>query len=106
MPTSKKKKTAKPGKKRTTRKAPATAIKRKAAAKPAVRKRSAPAGKASAKAKGKPGQAAPSAPSVKSEEYRPDVIESKWQEAWERDGLYRSVIDPDRKKFYALTMLP
>jgi leucyl-tRNA synthetase len=106
MPTSKKKKTANAGKKRTVRKVPATAIKRKAAAKPAARKRSSPAGKASAKAKGKPGQAAPSAPPVKSEEYRPDVIEPKWQEAWERDGLYRSVIDPDRRKFYALTMLP
>lgn len=39
-------------------------------------------------------------------DYKPDVIEPKWQAQWEQDQLYRAVIDPARKKFYALTMLP
>jgi leucyl-tRNA synthetase len=38
--------------------------------------------------------------------YNPTEIESKWQERWERDGLYHSDIDPARPKHYALTMLP
>jgi leucyl-tRNA synthetase len=38
--------------------------------------------------------------------YKPDEIESKWQQRWEADGLYRSDIDPTRPKHYALTMLP
>ncbi len=33
-------------------------------------------------------------------------IEKKWQDKWETDQLYRSVIDESRPKFYALTMLP
>ncbi|MGD8404886.1 MAG: leucine--tRNA ligase [Anaerolineales bacterium] len=33
-------------------------------------------------------------------------IEKKWQDKWEADQLYRSVIDESRPKFYALTMLP
>src|SRR5690554_5567957 len=41
-----------------------------------------------------------------SDEYRPQDIEKKWQRRWEETGLYRSVVDPDRKKYYALTMLP
>ena len=39
-------------------------------------------------------------------EYNPGEIESKWQSKWEKDGLYNADIDPTRKKFYALTMLP
>ncbi|MDH3606452.1 MAG: leucine--tRNA ligase [Acidimicrobiia bacterium] len=39
-------------------------------------------------------------------EYRPGEIEQKWSEQWEADGLYRSVVDWDRPKHYALTMLP
>ena len=39
-------------------------------------------------------------------EYKPEVIEPKWQAQWEQDQLYRSAIDHDKKKFYALTMLP
>ena len=39
-------------------------------------------------------------------EYKPEVIEPKWQAQWDQDQLYRSVIDHDKKKFYALTMLP
>jgi leucyl-tRNA synthetase len=38
--------------------------------------------------------------------YEPARIEPKWQRRWEKDQLYRSVVDPSRKKFYALTMLP
>ncbi|MBX3080026.1 MAG: leucine--tRNA ligase [Anaerolineae bacterium] len=40
------------------------------------------------------------------EKYTPQDIETKWQQKWEADGLYRSVIDPNRKKHYAFTMLP
>ncbi|MBT4004167.1 MAG: leucine--tRNA ligase, partial [Chloroflexi bacterium] len=39
-------------------------------------------------------------------EYKPGEIEPKWQKKWEEDGLYHAEIDPDRPKFYALTMLP
>ena len=38
--------------------------------------------------------------------YDPSAIEAKWQQEWERLGLYRTVEDPDRPKWYALTMLP
>jgi len=38
--------------------------------------------------------------------YNPKDIETRWQEKWESDGLYHSDVDPNRKKFYALTMLP
>jgi leucyl-tRNA synthetase len=40
------------------------------------------------------------------DKYIPQEIEPKWQARWEADGLYRSVIDPDKPKHYALTMLP
>ena len=40
------------------------------------------------------------------DKYVPKDIETRWAERWERDGLYRSVIDHSRPKFYALTMLP
>lgn len=38
--------------------------------------------------------------------YQPSEIEPKWQQKWEADGLYRSVIDESKPKHYALTMLP
>ena len=38
--------------------------------------------------------------------YNPTEIEPRWQEKWERDGLYHADIDPTRPKHYALTMLP
>ncbi|MBW6467437.1 MAG: leucine--tRNA ligase [Brevefilum sp.] len=38
--------------------------------------------------------------------YKPDEIEPKWQQQWEEDGLYHAEIDPEKPKFYALTMLP
>ena len=40
------------------------------------------------------------------DQYVPQEIEPKWQAKWADDGLYRSVIDHDRPKHYALTMLP
>jgi len=41
-----------------------------------------------------------------SEGYNPQKIEPKWQQRWEESKLYRSVVDWDRPKHYALTMLP
>jgi len=38
--------------------------------------------------------------------YDPQAIESKWQQKWDADELYRAVIDPSKPKHYALTMLP
>ena len=39
-------------------------------------------------------------------EYNPQEIEPRWQKKWEDDKLYKAVIDHDKPKFYALTMLP
>ena len=41
-----------------------------------------------------------------SESYNPAVIEPKWQNKWDDDHLYRSVVDWSKPKHYALTMLP
>ena len=38
--------------------------------------------------------------------YSPRDIEPKWQKRWEETGLYRSVEDPSREKFYCLEMFP
>jgi leucyl-tRNA synthetase len=38
--------------------------------------------------------------------YKPQEIEAKWQARWQESELYRSVVDRDRPKHYALTMLP
>ncbi|MGA9531999.1 MAG: leucine--tRNA ligase [Anaerolineales bacterium] len=38
--------------------------------------------------------------------YEPAEIEARWQERWAEDKLYKAEIDPDRPKFYFLTMLP
>ncbi len=38
--------------------------------------------------------------------YNPQAIETKWQQRWEADRLYRSQVDWSRPKHYALTMLP
>jgi leucyl-tRNA synthetase len=38
--------------------------------------------------------------------YRPDELEPRWQARWEKDKLFRAVIDEKRRKHYALTMLP
>ena len=41
-----------------------------------------------------------------SESYQHEQIESRWQERWEADGVYRQRIDWSKPKHYALTMLP
>jgi leucyl-tRNA synthetase len=41
-----------------------------------------------------------------SEKYNPQEIENKWQAQWEAKKLYRSEVDWDKPKHYALTMLP
>ncbi len=38
--------------------------------------------------------------------YRPGEIEPKWQEYWERTGVYGTSSDLDRPKYYVLEMLP
>ena len=38
--------------------------------------------------------------------YRPQEIEPKWRKRWEETGLYKTVEDPARPKYYFLTMLP
>jgi len=38
--------------------------------------------------------------------YQPVEIEPRWQARWEADQLYKADVDPQRKKFYFLTMLP
>ena len=41
-----------------------------------------------------------------STDYNHRQIEEHWRRTWEADGLYRSLVDWDRPKYYALTMLP
>lgn len=40
------------------------------------------------------------------ERYDHASIDRKWQARWEQDELYKAEIDPKRKKYYYLTMLP
>jgi len=40
------------------------------------------------------------------ERYDPHKIELKWQKYWSERGLYRTIIEPDREKFYCLEMFP
>jgi len=40
------------------------------------------------------------------EKYNPPEIERKWQDRWERDGLYRVDLNSPAPKFYFLTMYP
>ncbi len=55
-----------------------------------------------------PAAEAPSKPEMRGQDrsYQPQVLEKKWQNKWEADQLYRSVIDKSKPKHYALTMLP
>ena len=41
-----------------------------------------------------------------SDTYQPRAIETKWQQKWDESKLYRSTVDWERPKHYALTMLP
>ena len=38
--------------------------------------------------------------------YDPAVIEPKWQEAWEKAGIFQAKRDPSRQKYYVLEMFP
>jgi leucyl-tRNA synthetase len=38
--------------------------------------------------------------------YKPQELEAKWQARWQESALYRSVVDLEKPKHYALTMLP
>ena len=40
------------------------------------------------------------------EHYQPHEVELKWQQKWDETKIYRSSVDWDRPKHYALTMLP
>jgi leucyl-tRNA synthetase len=40
------------------------------------------------------------------EKYNPNNIEKKWQQKWEKDGIYKVHDDDPRPKYYALTMFP
>ncbi len=40
------------------------------------------------------------------ERYNPQVIEPRWQQQWAESGLYATREDPERQKYYFLTMLP
>ncbi|MCX8082264.1 MAG: leucine--tRNA ligase [bacterium] len=40
------------------------------------------------------------------EKYNFNEIEKKWQEKWEKEGIYRAKFVPDNKKFYVLEMFP
>ncbi|HET7035449.1 MAG TPA: leucine--tRNA ligase, partial [Thermomicrobiaceae bacterium] len=43
---------------------------------------------------------------VRPERYDPQVIEEKWQRIWEETGLYQTVEDDSRPKWYHVTMYP
>ncbi|MDM8530180.1 leucine--tRNA ligase [Anaerolineales bacterium HSG25] len=43
---------------------------------------------------------------MKSERYNAPQTEQKWQQEWEATKLYRSVIDKNKPKHYAMTMYP
>lgn len=38
--------------------------------------------------------------------YQPQEIESKWQEHWRRNKVYRTLTDASKRKYYVLEMLP
>lgn len=38
--------------------------------------------------------------------YKPQEIEKKWQDKWESENVYKTEMDPDRPKYYALEMFP
>ncbi|MEN9258639.1 MAG: leucine--tRNA ligase [Gloeomargarita sp. SRBZ-1_bins_9] len=38
--------------------------------------------------------------------YQPVAIEAHWQRLWQEQGLYRTETDPQRPKYYALSMFP
>ena len=38
--------------------------------------------------------------------YRPQLIETKWQNEWEKENLFRVTEDPNKEKYYLLEMFP
>ncbi|NDD64884.1 MAG: leucine--tRNA ligase, partial [Acidobacteria bacterium] len=40
------------------------------------------------------------------EKYYPQEIEEREQERWAKAGAFRATLDPSKKKFYCLEMLP
>jgi len=90
------------------RTAPARATAARKGASPAsgrkAQAQSAPTRRAASTAKKAARSAFPPPPPIN--RYEPAAIEPKWQARWEKDQLYRSVIDLSKPKHYALTMLP
>ncbi len=41
-----------------------------------------------------------------SSRYNHKIVEKKWQEAWEANGVFLTKKDPDKKKYYVLEMFP
>src|SRR5688572_7161170 len=93
---------------KTTLKAKTTVKVKKAAPKPKgqVAKAKTPAKGATRAKVAKPAKGRSKVERPEIEKYIPQAIEPKWQQQWESDQLYRAVVDPKRKKHYALTMLP
>ena len=38
--------------------------------------------------------------------YQPQLIETKWQQEWEREKLFRVTEDSNKEKYYLLEMFP
>ncbi len=38
--------------------------------------------------------------------YTPAEIEARWQQAWEKDGIFQAVRNADKPKYYVLEMFP
>ena len=43
---------------------------------------------------------------METSKYIPQEIESRWQQRWDEDQLYRALVDHNKEKYYSLTMLP
>ena len=43
---------------------------------------------------------------METSKYIPQEIESRWQQRWDEDQLYRALVDHSKEKYYSLTMLP
>ncbi len=48
----------------------------------------------------------PESRDARTPDYDPASLEPKWQRRWEEEGLYHADVEPQRRKHYALTMLP
>ena len=40
------------------------------------------------------------------DKYSPQEIEKKWQDKWEQDAAFKTEMDENRPKYYALEMFP